>query len=125
MDWKGDAFPVKGHALDSKLHSVPDCQSIIKKAAVERLKSVYHTNWFTESGAAHPLQFTIRKNIATIYLDTTGIGLHKRGYRKNSNAAPIKETLAAGIVDLGSCPLGQHCLRPVLRQRYFSDRSCI
>lgn len=122
---KDDAFPVKGHALDSKLHSVPDCQSIIKKAAVERLKSVYHTNWFTESGAAHPLQFTIRKNIATIYLDTTGIGLHKRGYRKNSNAAPIKETLAAGIVDLGSCPLGQHCLRPVLRQRYFSDRSCI
>ena len=97
---KDDAFPVKGHALDSKLHSVPDCQSIIKKAAVERLKSVYHTNWFTESGAAHPLQFTIRKNIATIYLDTTGIGLHKRGYRKNSNAAPIKETLAAGIVDL-------------------------
>ena len=93
---KDDAFPVKGHALDSKLHSVPDCQSIIKKAAVERLKSVYHTNWFTESGAAHPLQFTIRKNIATIYLDTTGIGLHKRGYRKNSNAAPIKETLAAG-----------------------------
>ena len=97
---KDDAFPVKGHALDSKLHSVPDCQSIIKKAAVERLKSVYHTSWFTESGAAHPLQFTIRKNIATIYLDTTGIGLHKRGYRKNSNAAPIKETLAAGIVDL-------------------------
>ena len=47
---KDDAFPVKGHALDSKLHSVPDCQSIIKKAAVERLKSVYHTNWFTESG---------------------------------------------------------------------------
>lgn len=97
---KDDAFPVKGHALDSKLHSVPDCQSIIKKAAVERLKSVYHTNWFTESGAAHPIQFTIRKNIATIYLDTTGIGLHKRGYRRNSNAAPIKETLAAGIVDL-------------------------
>lgn len=70
---KDDAFPVKGHALDSKLHSVPDCQSIIKKAAVERLKSVYHTNWFTESGAAHPIQFTIRKNIATVYLDTTGI----------------------------------------------------
>ena len=97
---KDDAFPVKGHALDSKLHSVPDCQSILKKAAVERLKSVYHTSWFTESGAIHPLHFTIRKNIATIYLDTSGIGLHKRGYRKNANAAPIKETLAAGIVDL-------------------------
>lgn len=97
---KDDAFPVKGHALNSKLHSVPDCQSIIKKAAVERLKSVYHTSWFTESGAAHPIQFSIRKDIATIYLDTSGIGLHKRGYRKNANAAPIKETLAAGIVDL-------------------------
>lgn len=97
---KDDAFPVKGHALDSKLHSVPDCQSIIKKAAVERLKQHYHTSWFTESGAVHQIQFSIRKNIATIYLDTSGIGLHKRGYRRNANAAPIKETLAAGIVDL-------------------------
>ncbi len=97
---KEAAFPVKGHALDSKLHSVPNCQSIIKKAAVERLKTVYHTTWFSETGAIHPIQFTIRKNIATIYLDTTGVGLHKRGYRKNANAAPIKETLAAGIVDL-------------------------
>ncbi len=97
---KEDAFPVKGHALSSKLHSVPDCQAIIKKAAVERLKSVYHTSWFSESGAAHPIQFHIRKDIATIYLDTSGVGLHKRGYRKNANAAPIKETLAAGLVDL-------------------------
>ena len=72
---------------------------------MERLKSVYHTSWFTESGAIHPLHFTIRKNIATIYLDTSGIGLHKRGYRKNANAAPIKETLAAGIVDLHGCTL--------------------
>ncbi len=97
---KDDAFPVKGHALSSKLHSVPDCQSILKKAAVERLKSIYHTNWFEESGPVHPIRFTIRKNEAVIYLDTTGVGLHKRGYRKNANAAPIKETLAAGIVDL-------------------------
>mgnify|MGYP000379312068 CR=1 FL=1 len=82
VDRQGRCFPVKGHALDSKLHSVPDCQSILKKAAVERLKSVYHTSWFTESGAIHPLHFTIRKNIATIYLDTSGIGLHKRGYRE-------------------------------------------
>lgn len=97
---KDDAFPVKGHALNSKLHSVPDCQSIVKKAAVERLKAVYHTNWFQETEAVHPIQFSIHKNVATIYLDTSGIGLHKRGYRKNANAAPIKETLAAGIVDL-------------------------
>lgn len=95
-----DAFPVKGHSLNSELHSVPDCQSIIKKAAVERLKEKYHTGWFEETGAVHQLQFSILKNNVSIYLDTSGAGLHKRGYRKNSNAAPIKETLAAGIIDL-------------------------
>ena len=97
---KDDAFPVKGHALDSKLHSVPDCQSILKKAAVERMRQKYQTSWFSESGAVHQIQFSIRKNLATIYLDSSGVGLHKRGYRRNANAAPIKETLAAGIVDL-------------------------
>ncbi|MBR6872021.1 MAG: class I SAM-dependent RNA methyltransferase [Ruminococcus sp.] len=95
-----DAFPVKGHSLDSKLHSIPDCQRIIKKAAVERLKSKYGVNWFEETGAVHQLQFVIRKDVCSLYLDTTGAGLHKRGYRRNSNDAPIKETLAAGIIDL-------------------------
>lgn len=95
-----DAFPVKGHCLNSKLYSVPDCQKIIKKACVERLKAKYNTSWFEETGATYQLQFSIFKDIATIYLDTTGVGLHKRGYRRNSNDAPIKETLAAGIVDL-------------------------
>lgn len=101
-DWigKDDAFPVKGHALDSKLHSIPDCQSIIKKAAVERLGAHYRTSWFSETGSIHQIQFSIRKNMCVIYLDTSGVGLHKRGYRRNSNAAPIKETLAAGIIDL-------------------------
>ena len=99
---KDDAFPVKGHALDSKLHSVPDCQSILKKAAVERLRQKYQTSWFSESGAVHQIQFSIRKNLVTIYLDSSGVGLHKRGYRKNANAAPIKETLAAAIVKLSS-----------------------
>ena len=95
-----DAFPVKGHALKSALHSIPDCQSIIKKAAVERLKSVYGISRFEETGAVVQIQFNILKDIATIYLDTTGQGLHKRGYRRTSNDAPIKETLAAGIIDL-------------------------
>ncbi len=95
-----DAFPVKGHCLNSDLHSEPTCQSIIKKAVVERLKEKYHTGWFEETGAVHQIQFNILKNIVTIYLDTSGIGLHKRGYRRNANAAPIKETLAAGIIDL-------------------------
>lgn len=95
-----DAFPVKGSSLNSQLHSIPDCQKIIKKAAVERLKPIYGISYFEETGAVHQLQFLIMKDIAAIYLDTSGAGLHKRGYRKNANAAPIKETLAAGIIDL-------------------------
>ena len=95
-----DAFPVKGYSLDSALHSVPDCQSIVKKAAVERLKNKYGVEWFSESGATVQIKFSILKDVVTVYLDTSGVGLHKRGYRRTSNAAPIKETLAAGIVDL-------------------------
>ena len=95
-----DAFPVKGHSLSSALHSVPDCQSIVKKAAVERLKSKYGINWFDETGSTVQIKFSILKDVVSIYLDTSGVGLHKRGYRRNSNAAPIKETLAAGIIDL-------------------------
>lgn len=95
-----DAFPVKGHSLKSRLYSIPDCQSIVKKAAVERLKSVYGISIFEETGAVCRIQFNILKDVATIYLDTSGEGLHKRGYRRSSNDAPIKETLAAGIIDL-------------------------
>lgn len=97
---KHEAFPVKGWSLNSQLHSVPDCQKIIKKAAVERLKSRYHVSWFEETGATVQLQFSILKDEVMILLDTSGAGLHKRGYRKNSNEAPIKETLAAGILSL-------------------------
>lgn len=95
-----DAFPVKGWSLNSALHSIPDCQSIIKKAMVERLKKCYKIDWFLETGAVHQIQFSILNDDVTIMLDTSGPGLHKRGYRVNANAAPIKETLAAGIVDL-------------------------
>lgn len=97
---KYDAFPVKGHSLSSQLSSIPACQSIIKKAAVKRLSSVYHIEHFEETGSVHQLHFNILKDTVSIYLDTSGAGLHKRGYRRNSNAAPIKETLAAGIIDL-------------------------
>jgi putative N6-adenine-specific DNA methylase len=82
------------------LFSIPDCQSIVKKAVVERLKSVYKISWFEETGPVHQLQFSILKDQVTIMLDTSGHGLHKRGYRANSNAAPIKETLAAAMCDL-------------------------
>lgn len=95
-----DAFPVKGWSLGSQLHSVPDCQAIIKKAAVRRLGTVYGKTWFEESGPVHQIQFSIHKDQVSILLDTSGAGLHKRGYRKNSTLAPIKETLAAGIIDL-------------------------
>ncbi len=95
-----DAFPVKGYSLNSTLHSVTDCQSIIKKAAVERLKSKYGIQRFDETASPVQIKFSILKDVVSIYLDTSGIGLHKRGYRRNSNAAPIKETLAAGIIDL-------------------------
>lgn len=94
------AFPVKGYSLNSTLHSVPDCQSIVKKAAVERLSGKYGISWFEETEAPVQIKFSLLKDVCSIYLDTSGIGLHKRGYRRNSNAAPIKETLAAGIIDL-------------------------
>ena len=97
---KDGEFPVKGHALHSALHSVPDCQSIIKKAVVERLKSKYHLSWFEESGSKYQIQFSIMKDIAALYLYTSGAGLHKRGYRAVSGGAPLRETLAAAMVEL-------------------------
>lgn len=97
---KQDAFPVKGRCLSSKLKSVPDCQKIIKKAVVERLKEKYLLSWFEETGAVHQIQFLIINDKVSILLDTTGEGLHKRGYRANSNEAPIKETLAAAMAEL-------------------------
>lgn len=97
---RNDAFPVKGWSLKSGLHSIPDCQSIIKRAAVKRLEKAYGQAWFEETGPVHQIRFSILKDEVTIMLDTTGTGLHKRGYRAVSTLAPIKETLAAGIVDL-------------------------
>lgn len=104
-DWggfikKNDKFPVKGWTLNSILKSEPACQSIIKKAIVEKLKKTYKTSWFEETGALYQIQFSIQKDNVLIMLDTSGVGLHKRGYRKSSVLAPIKETLAAGIVSL-------------------------
>lgn len=95
-----DAFPVKGRCLDSKLQSVPDCQKIIKKAVVSRLSSHYKMSWFEETGSLHQIQFLIIKDRVSIMLDTSGAGLHKRGYRADSNEAPIKETLAAAMAEL-------------------------
>lgn len=96
----GDAFPVKGYSLNSALHSVPDCQKIIKKAVVESLKEDYGINWFEETGPVHQIQFSIIKDDVTVMIDTSGTGLHKRGYRPESNDAPIRETLAAAMCSL-------------------------
>lgn len=94
---KRDAFPVKGSCLDSQLASVPDCQSIIKKAVVERLKAKYSLSWFEETGAPRQIHFLIFKDSVSMMIDTSGAGLHKRGYRANAAEAPIRETLAAAM----------------------------
>jgi len=95
---KNDAFPVKGHSIKSTLFSVPDCQSIIKKAVVERLSSKYGIKWFEETGILYQIEFFILKDKVTVMIDTSGVGLHKRGYRPAAGAAPLRETLAAAMV---------------------------
>lgn len=97
---KKDCFPVNGWSLNSTLFSIPDCQSIIKKAIVERLKNKYNISWFEETGPETRVRFSIMKDLVTMMIDTSGEGLHKRGYRRNSNDAPLKETLAAAMCDL-------------------------
>ena len=94
---KLDAFPVKGHSIKSDLHSIPDCQAIIKKAIVKKLSSVYGLTVFPEERVKFQVEFFILNNRASLMIDTTGAPLHKRGYRKDSNEAPIRETLAAAI----------------------------
>ena len=97
---KDGAFPVKGHCLNSTLMSVPDCQAIVKKAASRRLGEKYGISWLPETGAKYQLQFSLMNDRAQLFLDTSGPGLHKRGYRANANDAPLRETLAAAMVIL-------------------------
>ena len=97
---KDGAFPVKGHCLNSQLMSVPDCQAIVKKAASRRLGEKYGISWLPENGNKYQLQFSIMNDRVQLYLDTTGPGLHKRGYRAVGKDAPLRETLAAAMVQL-------------------------
>jgi putative N6-adenine-specific DNA methylase len=92
------AFPVRGRSVRSQLHSVPDCQSIVKKAVVERLKSVYRRDWFDETGPAYGIEVSLLNDRATLTLDTSGEALHRRGYRTLVGAAPLRETLAAALI---------------------------
>ena len=94
---KDDIFPVKGHSIKSKLFSIPDCQAIIKKAVVRSLSEVYGISVFPEEKVKYQIEFFILNDEATLMIDTTGSPLHKRGYRRESLGAPIRETLAAAI----------------------------
>jgi len=94
-------FPVQGKSVKSKLYSVPDCQAIVKKAIVERLRTAYkRTAWLDETGPLFKIEVAIHKDVASITLDTSGQGLHKRGYRIGQGEAPLKETLAAALIQL-------------------------
>ena len=95
-------FTVTGKSVRSGLFSVPDVQAIVKKAVVEKLKQKYKVSWFQESGAEYTIQVALLKDIATLTIDTTGVGngLHKRGYRARATAAPMKETMASALIDL-------------------------
>ena len=105
-------FTVTGTSVKSKLHSVPACQSIVKKAIVERLREYYCVDRFEETGAAYTVKVTLLKDNAAITVDTSGAGLHKRGYRICDVAAPIKETLAAAMVQLSFWKEGRLLLDP-------------
>ncbi len=94
---RDDAFPVKGHSIKSRLTSIPDCQSIVKKAVVRSMEERYGISYFAETGVKYQIEFFILNDEATLMIDTSGVPLHKRGYRRDSNAAPIRETLAAAI----------------------------
>ena len=91
-------FPVDGRSVNSKLSSVPDCQAIVKKAIVEKLKLRYKKQWFEEDGPMYRIEVGLLKDIATLTIDTTGAGLHKRGYRTLTTGAPLKETMAAAML---------------------------
>ncbi|MDR2558730.1 MAG: class I SAM-dependent RNA methyltransferase [Oscillospiraceae bacterium] len=95
------AFPVvKGQSINSKLTSIPALQRTLKKALAEAMSLAYKTKTLPESGALYPVRFFLHKDEFTVFLDSSGEGLHKRGYREKAGTAPIKETLAAGIIDI-------------------------
>lgn len=99
---KNGKMHVVGKSIKSVLHSVPDCQSIVKKAVVEAMKKEYNIDYFEEDGPVYKIEIALLKDIATLTIDTTGSGLHKRGYRELAGEAPLKETLAAALALLSS-----------------------
>ena len=107
------AFPVEGKSVKSKLFSVPDCQAIVKKAIVEKMKQRYKKQWFDEDGPKYTIEVGLLNDVATLTVDTSGAGLHKRGYRENAGEAPLKETLAAAMVGLSFWNPGRQLMDPL------------
>jgi putative N6-adenine-specific DNA methylase len=105
-------FPVTGKSIKSKLFSVPDCQAIVKKAIVEKMKSKHKMQWFEETGPRYKVEIGLLKDTATLTVDTSGAGLHKRGYRELTAAAPLRETLAAAMVLLSKWPADRALIDP-------------
>lgn len=101
-DWitEDATFPVEGKSVKSTLFSVSDCQAIVKKAVVESLKKTYKQDWFEEQGPLYKIEVALHKDVATLTIDTSGPGLHKRGYREMIGTAPLKETMAAAMIML-------------------------
>ena len=110
----GKFWVTKAASVKSRLFSPSDIQSVMKKAMVERLKSCYHTEWFQEDGASYPVRVFLMKDIVTVGIDTTGVSLHKRGYRPAAGKAPIAENLAAALI----------MLTPWKRDRILVDPFC-
>ncbi len=110
----GKFWVAKAASVKSKLFSPSDIQSIMKKAMVNRMKQYYHIDWFEENGASYPVRVFLMKDIVTVGIDTSGVSLHKRGYRQLSSKAPITETLAAALI----------LLTPWKKDRIFIDPFC-
>lgn len=113
-DWitREGKFTVNGKSVKSKLFSISDCQAIVKKAVVEKLKEKYAVEWFAETGPEFTIQVALLNDTATLTIDTSGPGLHKRGYRQESMEAPLKETLAAALVQLSYWKKGRVLMDP-------------
>mgnify|MGYP000382238793 FL=1 len=118
----GKFWVAKAASVKSKLFSPSDIQSIMKKAMVERLRGKYGIKWFEETGASYPVRVFLMKDTVTVGLDTTGVSLHKRGYRPVAGKAPIAENLAAALIMLTPWEKRPDSRRSVLRKRYVSDR---
>ncbi|MBO4433261.1 MAG: class I SAM-dependent RNA methyltransferase [Clostridia bacterium] len=109
---RDNAFPVTGTSVNSALFSISDCQSIIKKAIADRLSSKYGISWLPETGAECRVKFSLLKDKVTLAIDTSGDGLHKRGYRRQANEAPLKETIAAAMCDMAHIYPDTHIYDP-------------